>query len=325
MKIPKLLTTLALAIGVLFMASCEEETVYHEPDTQLKLSTTSCAFKARGGEKTIHVTTSGESWDVDLSETDDFHVEMDDKFFVIWCDANPGEEVREATATVKAGNASATINLIQDFVDKTEDYLIITPGIETHSVNYMGGTLKFNVEANCEWRASADKGWCSVVSDATDNTITVEVEGNNTDQRQSATITVVYGNENKEETVGITVNTKAYYPYSMLLGKWKIYSDAWQIYDTPYPAGTMLECTIKENVVGESYYIKDIYFKYSSQIAFYNEITNTISMPLGWPIYSGGAPANSANRRTYYLVAYDLATYGYADFQVSMPAIEGKV
>lgn len=277
-------------LGALILSSCERE-----DDTILKVSATSCAFNAAGGEKTVLVASDKSSWNFKVPDGSWFTASKSDGLIEIRVPANTLDTIRSGKVTVWAGNATVDIDVWQESASNYTPGLRIFPSDESYKVHYGKGSLVFSVLTDGDWEASADGAWITVETDKEKGLATVLWERNEQNLPNGAELTISCGEESK--TMSITQYTKEQDPYFSLIGKWDLYCSKWLLLDdgSAPEGGSYAYMYLDENVPYESYVLRELFFDTLETVLLFDEENDRLM----WPLYVYSC-YESETRRFYY-------------------------
>lgn len=276
MKALKQLATAWFFVAFILFSACSDES-----DLRLQLSSTSCAFGASGGERTISVVASGFDWDILVQGGDAewFTVTKKADGILIHAPQNTAFSVKKTSVVIR-GEVNATIDVIQESIPQAT--LSLIPSDEAFGFDSYGGTLTLTVSSNYPWTVDSDADWCKLTSKKEANTFTISADENNGEKR-TAHITVSAGPEGNKQAVTFTLTqyTVAENPYLAMVGNWTLYSNQWLLGGQHVAAGTYVSFTIQEGVVKDTYVIRDLILKGMELEVYYNPKDSSMSIPLG--------------------------------------------
>lgn len=276
MKALKPLTAaLCMAAGVL-LSGCSDD-----KDSHLLLSETSCAFGASGGDRTIAVTADGFDWraETEGDDADWFTVTKVSGGIQIHAPQNTSQAIKRASVVIE-GTIRATIDVVQEFAEAPS--LSLTPTDKQFGLTSDGGSVTLSVRSNYPWTAESDSAWCATKTDPKAGTLTLSA-GRNDGAQRTARITVSTGPSYAPQSVVLTLTqyTAAENPYLAAVGRWELYSEQWSYDGQSVGPGAFASCEISQNVVNDSYIVKDLILPGTEVEAYFNPDDGSIGIPLG--------------------------------------------
>ena len=192
-----------------------------EPDPdQLTVSQTEYTVGSDGGSVEVKVSTNCESVSATVDQTWAKFVETKakravvDKTLTFSVEANTANEERSFTATITAGDQTATVTVKQAAAEKpvepdepTEDP-VLSAGQATYDVPAEGQDIVVEVTTNIDYTVTCDATWITKVETKASRVdrLTFTVAPNTVEESRSAQIKFDYG----EISVTVTVNQEAY-------------------------------------------------------------------------------------------------------------------
>ena len=167
-------------------------------EPSLSVDKTNLDFDAKGGSKTVHVTTNAEfkiawigNWITCTKNKNSIDIE-----------ATPSTITNERTAEV-------TIHLLncdiyQDIKVKQKSFVpkIEIEDVGTLQLDYTGGNKKIQIVSNIDYKVLSDAEWLSI--EKVDNCISITVNVNDTIEKRSAEITILSDEYNIKKSIYLT-------------------------------------------------------------------------------------------------------------------------
>ncbi len=181
-----LLAMLAIA-GLVFATSCSDD---DDNDVTLSLSQESIEFTKAAEEKSIAVSTDAESWSA-IGSADWIDVKVNGNNLVVMVAENETVYDRKGKVLVVAGNANATIEVMQKGEDGTASVLP-----EKINVEDTKGEAVVEVNANDKkWTAESDSDWLKVKAKPYKAELVLMYDQNVELEDRTAVVTITVGGD----------------------------------------------------------------------------------------------------------------------------------
>lgn len=283
---------------LLFLYSCEESepTVVYE----LKLSQTSVAFNADGGECIVRVNPfpEDELWTLNVLESEWATVVAIDGGVKVVAEENHASEVRSTSFSIESPNGNFDpyeVIIMQEAAEV--DSTFVTSATESYTFDSEGGEYCFTVITNDQWSVESDAEWLTVDADYEQGLVSLSATPNIRETRLAGTLTINYIQDCKSYTMEIAVEqqTRAENRYYKLVGKWEISASKWfyspngslnSLDYAPNPSDYYLIFDIEEGEYGKTLVMKNFLYPNTSLEVRYNATTGGFVIPFGWTVLS---------------------------------------
>lgn len=260
-KIADMKCRYGLVIAALVMLlGCRE--IYND-DGYLFLSSSRCLFGAEGGVRYLTVTSSG---DYEIGAAD----------LPGWCEANKeyGKIRVEVSANELQTSRSVSFPIVLSSNGVIDSVTVVqapytASGLELsydgdeYVFDATGGVFCISVMHAAQWDAELDSDYYSIETDKKAGTVVVTAPVNESQDSHAVTMTVsavIQGVVHTEE-IQLKQLRKSESPYYSFVGRWDMYSSEWVISSEKIKdGGTYTSCDIVEDVIGESYLIKGLFY-----------------------------------------------------------------
>ncbi len=183
----RILIAMLAIVGVLFATSCGSD---DDDGVSLTLSEKSIEFTKEAGEKTVNVTTEAETWSA-IGSADWIDVVADGANLKVMVKANETVYARKGKVLVVAGNANATVEIMQ--AGEKGQAEVIPQEV---TIADKEGTVAVEVNANDQkWSAVSDAEWLTVKEKPHKGEMLLSYKQNTGLEDRSAVVTITVGND----------------------------------------------------------------------------------------------------------------------------------
>lgn len=249
------------AIFVAFLSGCRD---IYKDDGYLFLSVSHCLFGPESDKRYLEVTSSGD-FEIDYAEIPEWcSLSIDYGDICIAVAPNTGNEIRSFSCLVRlSGNMEISDSLIVTQAPGTASEIHLSYEEDEYVFDATGGIFCLSIRTNGEWKADLTSDYYSLDVDSNSGTLVVKAPVNETTDSHSDVLSITSCVEGVtySESISLKQLTKSESPYYSFVGNWDLYCSQWVLSGEKITGGTYTSCQIVEDVVGESYVIKGLFYQ----------------------------------------------------------------